>query len=443
MARPASTTDVRVSIKTFGCRLNQSESAEFERAFEALGWQVVRFGESADAVVVHGCAVTATAEREGLRVARSVRRQVCAAGHPMPLVVLAGCVADAAGANAMPGVDLIVPRTDKVRLAALVADRLSQTCRTSRTSPPGQTRRTNHAHAKRCRTRALLKVQDGCDFFCTYCIVPHLRGPPISRPWQTVLNEAGRLGQAGVPEIVITGCNLACYRDGSRGLPELLAAVVALPDVRRVRIGSIEPATVERAIVEIMAECPKICRHLHLPLQSGDEATLHAMGRRYTPEAYAESVRLAVQRVPDLGVGADVIAGFPGERVAAFERTQRLIEGLPLSNLHVFPFSERRGTPAAGLSGKVPAAERKARAQALIALGQRKRRAFASGFVGRQVEALIEQVDASGIGRGWSSAYLECRVAGLGAGHAGRLVRFCAEDARDGVLAGAFTVSLR
>jgi len=421
---------MRVAIKTFGCRLNQAEAARFAADFAAGGWQVVTATRAADVVVVYGCAVTHTAEQKGLQVARRLKREAHAAGRPEPFVVLAGCIVEA-GTPESPfgaGIDLIVPRAQRAGLAARVMDRLGAVAQQA-------------AFAGRLpgHKRALLKVQDGCDFHCSYCIVPHLRGRPVSRPWQEVLDEARALAR-GAREIVVTGCNLACYRDGVRGLPELVAAVAMLEGVGRVRIGSVEPGTVERELASLMAANPRVCRQLHLPLQSGDAGILAAMRRRYAPEAYAATVREIARLLPDAGLGTDVIVGFPGESEAAFERTRALITELPFSNVHVFPYSERPGTPAAALGGAVPAAVRKQRARTLIALGDEKRQRFAASCVGQRVEVLIERVDGEGCGWGWTGAYLECRVDGLDRTAIGTLVPCCPKRVDAGVLVAATPV---
>ena len=241
---------MRIRFKTFGCRLNQAESERFAAAFTTAGWQVVAFAAPADVVVIHGCAVTHTAEQKCLQLARNIKQNARQAGQPEPWVVLVGCVVEAGSAGrALIGVDLLVARQDQERLPELVAARFGvplvhPAAQLSREPPPR-------------RKRALLKVQDGCDFFCTYCIVPHTRGAPVSRPWQVVLDEARALAQAGFAELVIAGCNVACYRDEGRGLADLVAALAALDEVevQRIRLSSIEPFTSEHEVIELMAAC--------------------------------------------------------------------------------------------------------------------------------------------------------------------------------------------
>jgi threonylcarbamoyladenosine tRNA methylthiotransferase MtaB len=420
---------MRVAVQTFGCRLNQAESERMAADFAAAGCRVVPASAAAEVVVIHGCAVTQVAAQESRQAARRAKRRAQAAGRPEPLVVLVGCVVEADGrVPVVPEVDLLVSREEKERLAPLVLARLGQ---------EGAPVAVSAAPARR-RTRALLKVQDGCNFGCAYCIVPHTRGAPVSRPWQQVLDEARARAAAGFSEIVVTGCNLACYRDGSRGLVELLAALAELPEAPRIRLGSIEPATVEREVVGLMAGSGRICHFLHLPLQSGDGGVLRRMGRRYTPEAYYETVQALLHRLPRLGLGTDLLTGFPGETPEAFERTRELFGALPFSKVHVFPYSERPGTPAAAFADAVPPPLRKARARALTRLGAAGREAYARQWIGRPVELLIEGVDAAGNGHGWSGEYLACRVAGVAPEARGQILSFTPQDvAPGGVLLGA------
>ena len=392
-----------VAFKTFGCRLNQAEAAAFEASFTAAGFTRVPFGTPARVILVHSCAVTQKAESEGLKLLRALR-----ARWPDACLVLTGCTVEAAEAARLRelGLDLIVPRQQKDALADLVLGHLGH-------PPPARQAAPAAPPPSRSTQRAALKVQDGCDFFCSYCIVPHTRGRPVSRPFDDCLAEARALIGAGFREIVITGCNTACFADGSRNLSHLLAALLELPGLGRLRLGSIEPGTVEREVIALMAASPKICRFLHLPIQSGDNGVLAAMRRRYTVEEVAETLRCALRLMPDLALGADFICGFPGESDEAFSRTLQLAQAFPFSKLHVFPYSERPGTPAATFADRVPAAVRKRRAQRLIAQEKLNRAAFAQRFLGRTVDLLVERFDRDGAAHGWSGEYLPCAVAGV------------------------------
>jgi len=415
-----------VSFKTFGCRLNRAETAQFEAGFAAAGFLRVPFGTPADCIVIHTCAVTQSAESESLKTIRSLRKK-----EPRAFLVLAGCAVETAGAETLRslGIDLVVPRDQKDRLADFVTRHL----RTSgHVCPPP-----SHAAPlvpSRSTKRASLKIQDGCDFFCTYCIVPHTRGQPRSHPFEACLDEARALIHAGFHEIVVTGCNIACYADGNRTLVDLLDALTDLPGLGRLRLGSIEPGTVERDVIAFMTDSPKLCKFLHLPIQSGDDGILASMRRRYTVDAVSQTVREALHRMPYLGLGADIIVGFPGETPAAFENTRALLEELPFSNLHIFPYSERPGTPASTFGGAVPEPERKSRVAELNHLKALKRADFAQRFIGRAVDVLVEHIDDAGLAHGWTGEYLSCRISGLSEAHITRLVTCVPHASEKGML---------
>jgi threonylcarbamoyladenosine tRNA methylthiotransferase MtaB len=371
--------------------------------------------------VVHSCAVTQRAENEGLKTLRALRKRA-----PDTCLVLTGCTVEACEAGRLRdlNLDLAVPREQRENLVALVARHLGLALKRAPSEPSRSTQ------------RAALKVQDGCNYFCSYCIVPHTRGEPRSRPASACLDDARALIGAGFQEIVVTGCNIACYADGARSLADLLADLLALPGLGRLRLGSLEPGTVERDVIELMAKSPKLCPFLHLPIQSGDNGVLARMRRRYAVEEVCETLRLALQRLPHLGLGADFICGFPGETPEAFARTCALVDAFPFSNLHVFPYSERPGTPAAAFDGRIPVAARKQRAHALIQRAQQSRGMFAQTFLGRPVEALVERFDREGRARGWSGEYLACAVAGVPRDRRRTLCAFVPESIQNGVLCG-------
>jgi threonylcarbamoyladenosine tRNA methylthiotransferase MtaB len=390
---------LRAAIKTVGCRLNQAESATIAAGFEAAGYRIVPFGQPCEVCVIHSCSVTARAERTSVRLARSAGR-----GPGRPRVVLAGCAAelDPRRLRAASGADLVAGQRDKFRLPELL-----------RADPGATAGATSHPRAGdraaavplSGRTRALVKAQDGCGFGCAYCVVPLARGPAASRPFDDVVREARDLVRRGYRECVLTGANLGCYADAGRNLVRLLAELASLPGLDRIRLSSIELSTVERAVVDFMATCPKVCRYLHIPMQSGDDRILSAMGRRYTAAQFRDLLSHAASRLAPLGLGTDVIVGFPGEDEAAFEATMRMARDLPFTNLHVFPFSRRPGTRAATMPGQVPEAEKRRRVAAVIALGRAKKEAFARGLVGRPVSVLVERVTRRG-GKGWTAEYV-------------------------------------
>ena len=386
-----------LSVRTFGCRLNQAESAQIESAFEAVGFTRVKAGAPADVVIVNTCTVTQKAESECLKFTRHLR-----ASQPHTCIVLTGCVVATADLNELDGiVDIVVPHIQKSELPTIVARKLKcEFLFTPTILKP---------HTK----RATIKVQDGCDCFCAYCIVPHARGTPRSRSFDACLTEARAMIEAGFQEIIVTGCNTATYQDTGRNLVDLLKALLALPRLGRLRLSSIEPKTLEHEITKLMLTEPKLCRYLHLPIQSGSSATLNRMNRRYTSDYVRRTLDKIYEMLPDIAIGTDLIAGFPGETEEDFAHSCALIETYPFSKVHVFPYSERPKTAAEKMSDQIFPSVRKRRARQLIQLAEKKREDYMRRFVGRPVTLLIEKVDAKNCAHGWSAEYLPCEVSGL------------------------------
>lgn len=409
------------ALCTMGCRLNHAESARIAGALEAAGWEVRAGGGApppdADAYLLHSCAVTAEAEKEALRRVRAAARAA------IPIVAVSGCAASVARPEAWrdagatlvlsrraPPVPEPLPGAPESEIFAFAADSAQ--------------RGGNAAEASFASVRAPVKIQDGCSFRCSYCIVPDARGAPRSRPAEEVLGECRSLVARGYREIVLTGVNAACWRDGAKKLPELVAEAAALPGIARIRLGSVEPGTCEREIARLAAESGgKVCAFVHLPLQSGSDAILRAMRRHCGAAEFRAAARAVLGFLPRVGLGTDVIAGFPGETEEDFGLTVSLLEELPFSNVHAFPYSERPGTPAASMPDRVPVRTRRERARILAGIGREKRAGFAAGFVGREVEVLVERVERDGTGSGWTGEYLRASIPGLSSGDVGSLVR--------------------
>ena len=387
----------RVSFKTVGCRLNQAETAQIAAGFEAAGYRIVPFGEACEVCVIHTCAVTAAAEHDCARLARSAKRR-----HPGAKVVLAGCgvEADRDRLAARTGADVFAGQEEKFRIPELLAQAMGT--RPAEEAVPFLPRIET--------TRAIVKVQDGCDFGCAYCIVPSLRGKPRSRPLPAVLDEVRGLADAGFIEVILTGANLGCYADGPHGIAHLLEEVETVPGIQRLRISSIEGSTAERDVIDHMASSQKLCPYLHMPLQTGDDGLLEAMGRRYRTAEYRALVEHAVSRIPRLGLGTDVVVGLPGEDESAFSNTRRLLDELPFSNVHVFSYSKRRGTAAADMDNQVADTTKKQRTTELVCLGNTKREAFARSLIGTPVSVLVERLAPDGSGRGWTRQYVRASV---------------------------------
>lgn len=356
---------------------------------------------------MHTCTVTQKAENECLKLLTQLGKK-----KPHSRLIVTGCAVETLAHHRLLdlGVDLVVTRDQRDELVKLVVGLLGLT------QPMGSQPHHPLDH------RATLKIQDGCDFNCTYCIIPHTRGTPQSRPFATCLADAQAFIADGFQELVVTGCNIACYEDQGRSLVDLLDALANLPGIGRIRIGSLEPGTIERAVIDYMAQNQTICRFLHLPIQSGTNEILSRMARRYRIEELSDTLSMAFEKMPDLGLGADIITGFPGETSELFEKTQTFLKAWRFSNLHIFPYSERPGTPAVSFEGSIPISERKRRVQVLNLLKARKRSAFAQHLVGRAVQVLIEKIDDKGLAHGWTSEYLACRIESAPRACIGRLV---------------------
>lgn len=377
---------LRVAIATLGCRVNRSDGDVLvQRLSGAL--RVVAFEDIADIYLINSCTVTAVAERQSRQLVYQARRR-----NPEAHIYLVGCLA-ALPASEPAGSLPVDGRFPLSRTSDLVAE----IHRVNRTGPRCVDEDAGIATATTpapgcygARRRPLLKVQDGCDSACTYCVVPRVRGPCRSRDPGWVRDRLVELGALGIPEIVLAGIHLGRYGQDlhpSLGLPELLANCRGL--VPRLRLSSVEPLEVTPALTAQL-DLPGLCAHLHVPVQSADDEILAAMNRPYTSALLADLFVGLRRRFPDMALGTDLICGFPGETEQAFERTFRFVQNMPLTYLHVFPYSPRPGTPAANLPGQVPAAEASRRSAALRRLGHEKRLAFAHRFLGRALPVVVE-----------------------------------------------------
>lgn len=419
----------RVSFHTLGCRLNQAETALMAESFRRRGYVVEEHGRPVEVAVVHTCSVTERADARCRQVIRQVRRAA-----PGAVVCAVGCWAQSEPERVagLGGVDLVVGNEEKYRLPDLIAEFVSggRGRVHVRARPDGFAAPYPPAGFYGRSTRAHLKVQDGCDFVCAFCLLPRVRGRGRSRPFGAVLAEARELLRRGHRELVVTGVNVGCYVDGGRRLADVLWAVAALPGVLRVRLSSIEPSTVDRGILHWLARCPAACPHLHVPLQSGDDGILQAMRRHYTVDAYRGLVERILAARPDTTLGTDVIVGFPGEGEEAFARTRRLLEELPFGYVHVFTYSDRPRTAAARRQGKVPPAVKEGRSRELRALARAKKRRFLAAQCGREVSVLLETADADGRRKGLTPHYVRVAVPAA-AGRENECVRVLVTGATD------------
>ena len=391
---------VKVSLLTLGCKVNQAETARMEGTLKSNGFQVVGLHESPDLSIINTCAVTAKSDYQSRQLIRRAQR----AGSR---VVVTGCYSELNRdpVKAMPGVEEVVSNKDKCKfIEGLVAGGGRASCDI----------RPAEGLVGAYRTRAFIKVQDGCDSSCSYCIIPLARGGSRSRPIDEAVGEVKEAAGAGCKETVLTGIHLGTYgHDLSPActLSDLIEAALGLTEVNRLRLSSIEVTEIDERLLSFF-EDRRLCRHLHIPLQSGDDGILRLMGRPYDSGYYSERIRHISDRFPDISIGADVIAGFPGEGEKEFRATFKLIETLPFSYIHVFPYSRREGTRASGMSGEPTPEEKRRRAGALRGLSVRKRQAYQQRFLGQTLEVLIEDGFNDGSALGTAGNYLKVRVNG-------------------------------
>lgn len=385
----------KIAFYTLGCKVNQADTASMENLFLRSGHQLVSFDGEADVYIINTCVVTNTGQRKSRQtIHRAIRK------NPNALIVVTGCYPQTAAeeVKAIAGVDMIIGNQDRAQIVQLVEERLAH--RQTDTLDAVHKLTASTAFEEMAagditdKTRAFLKIQEGCNQFCTYCIIPYARGPLRSRSLESIRTETQRLISAGFKEIVLIGIHLGCYGKENPDGPTLYDAVktvLEVPGVQRLRLGSLESVEVEPRLLTLMQEDARFCRHLHLPLQSGCDKTLQAMHRPYTTAKFKTLLADIKTKVPDIAITTDVIVGFPGETEADFETTCKFVESCGFSKMHIFPFSARKGTPAEKFAGAVTEAVKKERADILGRIDETMHKAFLQGMVGQNAEVLFEQ----------------------------------------------------
>jgi threonylcarbamoyladenosine tRNA methylthiotransferase MtaB len=399
----------RVSFHTLGCKLNYAETSSVERQFLDRGFDVVAFDTPSDVCVINTCTVTERADRECRQIIRRARRL-----SPDAAIVVTGCYAQLEPERiaSMEGVNLVLGAREKFHVLDHLAALEDHACARILVSPIGAVQEFGPASSSGdgARTRAFLKVQDGCDYSCSFCTIPRARGSSRSQSVAASLEQARALAGQGYREIVLTGVNVGDFRSPDGTLADLLRGLQQVSGLQRIRVSSIEPNLLTDEIVEMAAVSPSVCRHFHIPLQSGSDAVLHRMRRRYNSGLYHRLIDRIHRRMPDCGIGADVIVGFPGETDAEFEETLGFIRDLPVSYLHVFTYSERPHTAAAGFASPVPVHVRRERNARLRLLSDAKRRAHAESLLGRPVPVLLEGTVEDGLRFGLTEHYVRVGI---------------------------------
>lgn len=405
------------AITTLGCKLNQYESEQLRQRLEDAGYTIVGFDDRADVYIVNSCTVTAKTDRDARRLARQAKRR-----NPQALVVVTGCYAECSpqALASMPEVDMVVGNNEKLTIPEALPASKGPAAPAARHSDDLIDEFTGH-------TRCFVKVQEGCNASCTYCIIPRARGASRSVPGDKVLRQAQQLAAHGYPEVVLIGTHLGQYGLDlvpPASLSSLIIHICNLPEVKRVRLSSIEPCEVSAEIVALIQQggraCAadsspgvgKLCRHLHIPVQSGCDTVLSRMGRPYDVSFYRQLIERIVHAQPQTCLGTDVMVGFPGETATEFDYTYALLEGLPLAYLHVFSYSPRPDTPAATMPDQVPPEVKRSRSHSLRELSDRKRAAFAESLVGHTVEVVIQGVNPQGDLTGLTDNYLTLTTEG-------------------------------
>ena len=401
----------RASLHTLGCRLNQAETAVIASQLRRGGYEIVEFGEPTDLFVVNTCSVTEEAERTCRYVIRRTLKH-----SPDAFVAVIGCYAQTGSQELrkIPGIDLIVGNQFKWDLPSFLPAPHALEKRTD----PSLIHSTSIDRkdfslpdvGEQGSTRALLKIQDGCNVMCSFCLIPFARGRERSRLVSDILREAELLVDGGYQEIVLTGVNIGQFRQDGVDLVGLIDRLERLEGLSRIRISSIEPTTVTESLIERMTTPRKLAPYLHIPLQSGDDAILRAMNRPYTTREYLALIERVTKTVPSLGLGTDLMVGFPKESDTAFVRTLDLSRQLPFSYFHVFTYSKRPGTPAAKFTDEVPIDTARRRAKQLADLSRERRLAFAQQAIGRTIPVLFESGKTDGFQLGTTAHFLKVGI---------------------------------
>jgi len=385
---------MKVCLLTLGCKVNQAEVSEIAMSLRGCGHEIVGISDAPDVCVVNTCTVTSKSDYQSRQL---IRR----AGRTGARVIATGCYSELnkESVRRMEEVQTVIGNADKDKIISMIDETIES----------------NVLEIIRDRSRYFLKVQDGCNSSCSYCIVPRARGRSRSVSPRRVIDNVKRAVDGGYREVVLTGIHLGQYGTDLDGvsLSGLVEGILNNTNIERLRLSSLEVNEVDEGLLDLF-DSPRLAPHLHIPLQSGDDGVLRLMGRAYNSSSFRKTVSCIRDRLGDIALGSDVIAGFPLETEVAFENTLRLVEELPISYLHVFPYSRRPGTPAAEMEDKVGESRRKARASALRALSEKKREAYLKRQAGRTLEVLIEERIADSLYRGTSGNYLKVQVSGRG-----------------------------
>ncbi len=386
-----------VSFYTLGCKVNQYETEAMAEAFENAGYELVDFSEAADVYVINTCTVTGLSARKSRQAIRRARQLNADA-----IIAAVGCYPQTAKKEVerLKEVNIIAGTSERMRIPEYVEAFRADKKKISAVDNIMKKRDFEKIKIERYkdRTRAFLKIQEGCSQFCSYCIIPYARGPIRSRPSEEVLEEVEKLSKGGFKEVVLTGIHIASYgkESGQTSLVELLEQINRVEGIDRIRIGSIEPGLITKEFAATVSKLTKLCPHYHISLQSGCDETLKRMNRRYTTAQYKNAVDILRSYIPDVLITTDVMVGFPGETDEEFEKTYEFVKGIEFYKMHVFKYSPRKGTPAATFEGQVESFVKDARSERIIKLSEACMLSYHKRFTGRELPVLFEQ-EAKGL----------------------------------------------
>ncbi len=396
----------RVAFYTLGCKVNQYDTQAMQEKFIEKGYEITEFNGIADVYVINTCTVTNLGDRKSRQMIRRANRL-----NPNGFIAVVGCYAQTAPEEILniPGVDLVLGTEDRKRIVEYVER--AQNTRKPINAVQDITEIIEFEEmpiaSYEGRTRAVLKIQEGCDRFCSYCIIPYARGPVRSRKPEYVISQIHRLVEAGFQEFVLTGIHIASYGKDLDGMDllSLIGDISSIEGVKRIRLGSLEPTLLTEEFVGAIKAMPKVCRHYHISLQSGSDSTLKRMNRKYNTRKYREIVDRLRKHIPDVAITTDIMVGFPGETQEEFEETMDFVRNIGFSKIHVFKYSPRKGTPAARYKDQVPENIKESRSHKLIALGEKMETNYLQSFVGRDELVLFEEESRDN--KGWYEGYTD------------------------------------
>lgn len=404
-----------VAFYTLGCKVNQYETEAMEELFQKEGYKVVNFKENADIYVINTCTVTNLGDRKSRQFIRRAKKT-----NKDSIIAVVGCYAQVSPdeIERIEGVDVIIGTSDKEKIVKLCEESKENNIKINKVKDFRKLKDFEELKIEnlKSKTRAYMKIQEGCNQYCSYCIIPYARGPIRSRPLENIINEGKRLSEAGFKEIILTGIHVASYgKDrGDYNLLDVIKEINKIEGIERIRLSSIEPTLIDEKFMETIIKMPKVCDHFHLSLQSGSDKILDKMNRKYTADEYRNTVHLIREYMPYAGITTDIIVGFPGEGEEEFKETYDLVKEIGFSRIHVFKYSPRSGTPASKFKDQVHGSIKSQRSEKLIELGEKLMKEFNKKLIGKSMTVLFEEEskDSSEYMEGYTTNYTRVRALG-------------------------------